>query len=97
LDVATGCFTSYERINFLRWSKRFAPPEFGYTYCWADPDEKSDLVPRLRSERSCVSILDLSPIADTDAATEPAVENTFSSLSWSHDGRYLARASRERR
>jgi hypothetical protein len=44
----------------------------------------------VRSDKSCVSILDLTPIAKTKYQL-PAERSGFSSLSWSYDGRFLAR------
>lgn len=84
------CFTLYDTSTFFA-VKTVRTPSWVTHIAWGNPDENSDLV-AIRSEHSCVSILDLSAICKTRHALS-AADNTSSSLSWSHDGRYLARTS----
>lgn len=45
----------------------------------------------VRSERSCVSLLELTPISESDVVFEAMDDTKESGISWSQSGRYCAR------
>jgi hypothetical protein len=57
---------------------------------WGSTDENRDIL-AVRSEKTCISILDLTPIHLTDHRL-PSRQGSESSLSWSSGGQFIARA-----
>jgi WD40 repeat protein len=92
--LAVGCrdksFILYDTSTYFK-VKTVHTPSWVTHVSWGNAYGGDDVV-AIRSERSCISILDLSPIHMTHHKLS-AEESTLSSLSWSHDGRFLARTS----
>jgi WD40 repeat protein len=70
--------------------KKFHTPGWVTSLSWGPRDENRDIL-AVRSERNCISILDLTPIHLTDHRL-PSRQGSESSLSWSRGGQFIARA-----
>ncbi|KAI2510727.1 hypothetical protein MHU86_3675 [Fragilaria crotonensis] len=92
--VAVGCrdksFVLYDTSTFFA-VKTVRTPSWVTHISWGRSSGDADIV-AIRSEKVCVSILDLSPIRMTECKLA-AADTTFTSLSFSNDGRFLARTS----
>jgi WD40 repeat protein len=92
--LAVGCrdksFVLYDTSTFFA-VKTVRTPSWVTHVSWGSTRGDTDIV-AIRSEKVCVSILDLSPIRKTQCKLA-AADTTFTSLSFSYDGRFLARTS----
>jgi len=90
--LAVGCrdnsFTLFDTSTFFPIKSIHTP---GWVTCvsWGNVSSSGDFV-AVRSEETCISILDLTPIHKVNVKLTSERDNN-ASLSWSIDGRFLAR------